>query len=209
VSYLLLFLIRGESGYFSIYLLMTALMPWTKREGLVLWLASAIAGALVLWKGKHNYRFWIRLGSSIGLYVVWRIFLAAVHATDGGDDFVALNLETIRHNAGRLVPIAGALLTEATRLENWSVFWLLVIVALAYRAVWRRDVAFSILSITFFVPIMICTSSYLLSSHQDYFWHIGTSLPRLLMQLVPVAWLLIALCLRASDQPVEFEKLSE
>jgi len=198
IGYLLLFLAAGESRHFYIYAASLALLPWTKREGSILWLVGGVAGALVLWRNKHSYRAWLILALTPLILLAWRVYLRVLQTFDL-DDFMAVSFGTLRLNAGRAIPIGRELLFEMVRLSNWSLFWLVVVAAFLYRVARRKDFCLLILFIAVFAPIALYASSYFFSGHKDYLWHIGTSLPRLLLQMVLVAWLVVALALRPPD----------
>lgn len=53
-------------------------------------------------------------------------------------------------------------------------------------------------------PMIAYASSYLFSSWPDYRTHIAASLPRLLLQLLPLGWLIIAATFRAQDRQSRF-----
>jgi hypothetical protein len=198
IGYLLSFLAAGEGRYFYVYAASLALLPWIKREGSILWLVGGLAGALVLWRNKHSYRAWIILALTPVILLAWQIYLKALHPVVV-DDFLALNFSTFRLNAGRAIPIGRELLIEMARLSDWSLFWLLVVTAFLYRFARRRDLCLLILFIAVVAPISVYAGTYVFSGHKDYFWHIATSLPRLLMQIVPAAWLVVALAMRPPD----------
>jgi hypothetical protein len=69
---------------------------------------------------------------------------------------------------------------------------LLAFVAAAVRGqVQRGGMIFALIA----TPLAFYCSTYLFSAWPDYIGHIESSLPRLLIQLIPTAWLLIALAL--------------
>lgn len=197
IGYLLLFLAAGEGRYFYVYAASLALLPWIKREGSILWLVGGLAGALVLWRNKQSYRAWLTLALTPLILLAWQIYLKARQTLDLDD--LVVNFSTLRLNAGRAIPIGQELLVEMLRPSNWSLFWLMVVAAFLYRLARRKDLCLLILFIAVFAPIAAYASTYIFSAHKDYFWHIATSLPRLLLQMVLVAWLVVALALRPPD----------
>ncbi|MEY2545320.1 MAG: hypothetical protein QOG48_437, partial [Verrucomicrobiota bacterium] len=80
----------------------------------------------------------------------------------------------------------------------WSIFWLLIAFAMIALCIRARTRTTAVLLWTFFAPLALYLGSYIFSAWPDYIAHIDTSLPRLLIQLTPVAWLIIALALRST-----------
>jgi hypothetical protein len=77
----------------------------------------------------------------------------------------------------------------------WDIFWLIVLLASVSILIRQRTVQAAMLFWLLLAPLGIYLASYLLSAWPDYIAHIDTSLPRLLIQLCPVGWLLIALAI--------------
>jgi hypothetical protein len=192
IFYLLRFSRDRSTDAMMIFIAISATLPWMKREGAILWCALAIAGALVIWQRRGLKTALLSVAPGILLIVLWTIFLAAVH-TLPPRDFVSVGLGM----TARVPGIARALFAELTDLPQWDIFWILVGFALAGIAFRQRSARALLLGWLFFAPLIAYCASYIFSAWPDYRVHIDTSLPRLLIQLTSVAWLLIALALRS------------
>lgn len=74
----------------------------------------------------------------------------------------------------------------------------------ALRFVWllfsARDDRLLILALSIAGPISIYAATYIFSGRADWKMHMGASLSRLLLHVVPVGWIAIALALRPPDR---------
>jgi hypothetical protein len=94
-------------------------------------------------------------------------------------------LEAYRLSTGSALRLA-----EITDTGLWSIFWLLVLVAVIYLLI-ARNFSRSL--------------TYVFSAWPSYTAHVTSSLPRLLLHVMPAAWLAIGLAL--SIAKTETEKL--
>jgi signal transduction histidine kinase len=120
--------------------------------------------------------------------------LNATHALQAAD-FLPFNLETFRTHLNRSLPLLSALVAEFYSLPTWSLFWFIVAVAFLYALPRMRDSGVVILLVSLIAPIVLYLSLYLFSSWPNYLDHVGLSISRLLMQVVPVGFLLIVLAI--------------
>lgn len=194
VGYLLLFL-QSDSKYdFRIYVTALALLPWLKREGLILWVIAALAGAAVLFVRKKP-RVWLFAflpGALIGL--AWTLYLRAVHV-QASQEFFPVSWRMVLENGGRLLVTWRTMLAEMANPQTWGMFWLMAAVALIYLLCSIRKLWVAVLLWSALIPVLAYTSIYIFSTTIDYVVHIKLSLSRLLMQVVPVFWLAIAAAL--------------
>lgn len=190
VGYLLLYISTGDLASFSLYAAALALLPWIKREGVVLWLLAAICGALTLYRSRGDRRRWLALVPGLLIIIAWNVYLAGVGA-GAPHDFMAANLTTLSEHIGRVGPICRSVLRELCCQDRWSILWLGLALAFAQQISQRRDAVLLISTITTLVPLGLYGCAYLFSAWPDYLAHIHDSLPRLLLQITPLALLVI------------------
>ncbi len=110
-------------------------------------------------------------------------------------DFVPVSFTAFRSHLDRIAPVFRELVEEMSIASHWSLFWLIVLLALVAAAtrgqIRRAAMLFGFMA----APLALYCSTYLFSAWPDYIGHIESSLPRLLIQLIPTAWLMIALAL--------------
>jgi hypothetical protein len=173
-------------------------IPWIKSEGVILWSWLALVG-LIVGLVRHRIRSMIiALLPGLFLIIAWRVYLKAMH-TLMPSDFARPTLELLTHNLNRLGPIFSIAFAEITEPTHWSIFWLLAFVAVVYLFAARK---FSrlLLAIGLLGPVLLYLLTYLFSAWPSYTAHMTSSLPRLLLQLMPAAWLAIGLALAQSQK---------
>ncbi|MDQ2824195.1 MAG: hypothetical protein M3R29_01965 [Verrucomicrobiota bacterium] len=191
VGYLLLTL-ASNSGNFRIYAACLALLPWLKREGAVLWLVAAMAGVVVILVRRRSRRQLFALLPGLLIIIGWAVYLRAMQATPP-EEFAPLSLAGFSANVGRLIPIWQRMLFHMADPDDWSIFWLLSAVAITYLIVRVRNLQCAILLGAIILPIVIYCSIYIFSTWPPYLHHVSSSLPRLLMHVVPILWIAIAM----------------
>lgn len=194
VAYLLCFENGGGPETFRIFGASLALLPWAKREGVILWGIGLICGAVILYEKRERLRsyFWLVPGAAI--IAGWTFFLRAMHATETGE-FLPVTFSSFVANLSRIFPIARMVLAEMSVTTRWSLFWpclALAFACLAARAN-RRQALW--LGFAIVMPIALEASAYLFSNWPDYAQHFQASFPRLLLHVVPLASLAIALAI--------------
>jgi hypothetical protein len=196
IGYLLLSL-SGNSKYeFRIFVASLVLLPWLKREGVILWLIAALAGVIVVLVRRRPRLLVAVLCPGALLIGGWPWYLRMVQV-EASQEFLPVSPAVWWQNAGRLLPTWGALLRDITNVETWGIFWLLASIALGYLLARLRKLESAVLLWAALLPILAYSSIYVFSTSVDYLVHIKLSLPRLLMQVVPVLWLAIASALAA------------
>jgi hypothetical protein len=194
IAYLLCFVREQQAHSFRLYLACLALLPWVKNDGTILWLSGALCGAAVIYWKKLPRLYLLWLPASLGIWLSWRLYLSIIGALAATD--FHLSLSTLSANSDRIVPIICALGLELVRLSDWSIFWVLVVPALILLLRRGSGLEFAILFTALVLPIAMYSSTYVFSIWPSYTAHVATSLSRLLLQLVPLGWLIIALALR-------------
>src|SRR5438045_8594099 len=82
---------RGNDVFFRLYAACLALLPWVKRDGLILWIVAAACGVFViLWTRKSPLSF-VAFLPGIVIICAWRLYLNAMHALQAVD-FLTLRL---------------------------------------------------------------------------------------------------------------------
>ena len=183
---------RDKEGFFRLYAACLALLPWIKRDGLILWAVAAVCGVLVILHKKKSAAAFLAFVPGITIICAWRLYLNSVHALQAAD-FLPFNLETFRSHLDRAQPLLSALLGELSNVSTWSLFWFVVAIAVLYCVPRIRSAGVGALVIALIAPIILYLSLYLFSSWPNYLEHVGLSISRLLMQVAPVGFLLIVL----------------
>ncbi len=183
---------QGNNVFFRLYAACLALLPWVKRDGLILWAVAAACGVFVILRTRKFPSSFLAFLPGIVIICAWRLYLNATHALQAAD-FLPFNLETFRTHLDRALPLLSALLAEFHSLPTWSLFWFIVAVAFLYSLPRMHDTSVLILLVALIAPIVLFLSLYLFSSWPNYLDHVGLSLSRLLMQVAPVGFLLIVL----------------
>ena len=192
IGYLLLWERSGNPAYFRLYVASLALLPWLKREGAILWLVAAVFGAGIIFWRKAGWRRLLGLLPGLLVIVAWQLYLRALGAAPA-HDFLPVSLVTLTSHLSRLWPTCGALFWEMSQTKRWSIVWLFAALAFIYRMLQSRDLGSFLLGSAIIAPLLLYSSTYLFSAWPNYLVHIEASLPRLLLQLTPLAWLAIAL----------------
>ncbi|MEP6810138.1 MAG: hypothetical protein ABI992_07830 [Chthoniobacterales bacterium] len=203
VGYLLLAGTSGETASWRLSALFLALLPWAKREGAILWLVVVIGGVVLVWRRRRSWQYQLWLLPGAGILLAWKIFLHRMKLT-ASDDFVPVTLATLQTNLPRAGTIARLLGEELIATSRWSIFWVLVALGFGVLLLRARDRQLLILASAIFAPMAAYAGAYFFSGWGDWVEHIHSSLTRLLLQLMPVAWLVIALAVSPPrDRPAE------
>jgi hypothetical protein len=194
LGYLLYSLGKNEPHSFVIYSSCLTLLPWIKREGAILWLILALLGLVASWRRRKLDVFILAIGPGLLLLGSWKLYLKLMHVVSPSE-FALPTLQILHDNVGRIVPIIRVLLAEMMQPSNWSIFWCLTGLALVYLLFLLRNMRSLILASAILLPIIIYSSTYLFSTWPSYTAHMTSSFPRLLLHVVPAAWLAIGLVL--------------
>ncbi|HET7227958.1 MAG TPA: hypothetical protein VFJ55_04900 [Chthoniobacterales bacterium] len=184
----------GDDVFFRLYAACMALLPWIKRDGLILWTVAAACGVFVILRTRKSPLCFFAFLPGIIIIGAWRVYLNTTHALQAAD-FLPFNLETFRTHLNRVLPLLSALLAEFYSLPTWSLFWFIVAVAFLYAVPRMRDPGVIVVLVALIAPIVLYLSLYLFSSWPNYLEHVGLSISRLLMQVAPVGFLLVVLAI--------------
>jgi hypothetical protein len=197
LGYLLLWLKTERREFLWIFATCLVLLPWIKREGIILWLVLVVIGLWSSWRIKHFRSFLVSLGPSVVLIVTWRIYLWSAHRSPASD-FAAPSLGLLARNCSRIPSISRLALIAVTDNGQWSIYWLVVAIAIVYLIVRWREAQNAIVALAVVVPILLYCATYTFSNWTNYQAHITSSFPRLLLQMVPAGCLAIAMVLPLS-----------
>jgi hypothetical protein len=170
---------------------MLTLIPWIKSEGVILW---ALLGfmSLVLPLRQRQIRLGIlSILPGLVLIVGWRFYLHVVH-TSRPSDFAQPSLQLLSRNLSRLGAITSAAFDELTETTHWSIFWALAFIAIVYLLT-SRQLSRIVVAIGVVTPLVLYLLTYIFSEWSSYTAHVTSSLPRLLLHIMPIAWLAIGL----------------
>ena len=189
VIYLVRFAVDGSSlPLFAVFL---AMLPWVKREGLILAAVLATALVWIAFQAGKAGRLPLALLPLVVVSCGWSIFLHSVHAS-ADHDFVPVSFTTAAQNVGRLPFIFSAMGLELLAVVRWTVFWPLAVVA-AFHVIWTRSLArWRLLPLIMVALLALYAGIYIFSAWPSLTLHLVTSVPRLLLPVAMPALLLIA-----------------
>ena len=200
LGYLLCSLEGDSRPALTAYAGLLTLIPWIKSEGLVLWLFLAVTG-LVVALDRHQVRlFTIAVVPGLMVIAGWRIYLKAMQAVPP-PDFARPGFELLKTNLNRLGAMSNIFWAEITDTSHWSIYWLLVLVAVIYLLLARR-LSKLLLVIGVLGPIILYWFTYVFSNWPSYTAHMTSSFPRLLLHVMPAGWLAIGLALAPSKSEI-------
>jgi hypothetical protein len=192
-GYLLVSLESDSRESRVIFTALLTLLPWVKSEGTILWSLLAVLNLIVaLDQGRWRLAI-LSILPGLLLIVGWRVYLHAMHSVLPSD-FARPTFQLLGENINRLGTIGQIALIELTDTGLWSIFWLLVLVAIIYLAL-ARSFPRLILIVGVVGPLLLYLLTYIFSAWPSYTAHVTSSLPRLLLQVVPAGWLAVGLAL--------------
>jgi hypothetical protein len=195
VGYLLCAL-RSEDAGASLPVLAGCLacLPWIKNEGAILWAVVAGVVAVLILAGRIPRRYLLALFPGLVVALAWRIFLWTLSAPSTSD-FLSINKETALANFQRLPSIYRVILAEVSTGQDWGIFWAVAALAFLFLIFRWRYLTERLLMVFIALPVALYSFTYVFSSWPHYLDHVASSIPRLLMQLVPVTMLGIGVAL--------------
>ena len=169
-------------------------MPLIKQEGIVLWAVVAVLAAIAVMVSHPRRLLWALLPGLV-LFAAWRVHLVLADTPRN----VAFDPSTrsLAENLGRVPVIVYETLQELRKPESWGLLWFAVV--LAAPAVLARRRTDAVLLVALVGPVALLSASYVVTNW-DLLAHIHGSLPRILVQVAPVAALVVALGLPEAAQ---------
>jgi hypothetical protein len=197
--FLSIFLRQNSSAALSFFVALAAVLPWIKREGVVLWFVVTACGAWIIWRRRGIFPALLSFLPGVCVIVGWQIYLKAMHVA-AAQDFDSIGLASLYANLYRVGPVLRTLLNEAATIEHWNLLWLATLMAFLCLIIRGRGQNALILAICTVTPIAFYCAVYLFSTWSDYLHHVGSSLPRLLLHVAPLSMLAIATALAPSSR---------
>ncbi len=157
----------------------------------LLWSVLAFLGFIVSWRRRKRAQFGISLLPGLFLIASWRAYLSFIHCVPSSEFSLSVSGKLTELGA-RIGPIARLLLLEVSNQTDWSIFWLAAALAIFYLAFRFYAMQSWILIGAVIAPIVLYCASYLFTTWSSYSAHVTSSLPRLLLQIVPASLLAIA-----------------
>jgi hypothetical protein len=188
IGYLLCSYRENWDDCFRIYAVCLALLPWVKREGIILWLIAAACGGFVILRGKLSPKLLLALLPGLGVAAGWRLYLTQLHAVSS-PDFMPLTFQTLIANVHRTGPILASFASEFMDTRPWGLFWFIIALATFYFVRQYRDARAVVLLFAIAAPVAAYASIYIFSDWPDYHRHLGLSIHRLLMHVAQLATL--------------------
>jgi hypothetical protein len=193
LGYLLCALESDLPFSFTAYAASLTLIPWIKSEGIILWGLLALIGVAAGLYQRRIRPAILSILPGLVLIIGWRFYLKAMHCVLPSD-FSQPTLNLLGHNLNRLGIIGSKAFAEATNTSDWSIFWLLTLVAIIYLCA-ARKLSRLLLAISVAGPIIVYPLIYVVSAWPSYTAHLTSSLPRLFLHVMLAAWLAIGLAL--------------
>jgi hypothetical protein len=206
IGYLLCACRSNDCQLFGIYAACLALLPWVKREGIILWLVAAVSGVFVVWRRKQSPARLLALLPGLFVIVVWRFYLLKVHAVSP-HEFVPVSVANLLSNIHRLGPIVGAFLNEFAQTGPWSLFWLLIATGCGYFVRQYRDIRSLVFFFALFAPIAVYSFIFIFSNWPNYLAQVALCSSRMLTDIVPLSCLTVSVALASGSlQPTGLRK---
>jgi hypothetical protein len=193
LGYLMLWFRTSDLRFIIVFAACSALLPWTKSEGIILWFVLVLLGFVLSLTKRRLAAFVISIAPGCALILAWRVYLKLVHLWPHSD-FARPSLGLLRDNFSRLGEIFAVFFVELSERGQWSIFWLLAAVAVMYLFASRKLERIAVASAVT-VPILLYSFTYVFSAWPSYTAHMTSSVPRLLLHVMPAGWLAIGLAL--------------
>src|SRR6266480_3810399 len=191
-----------NDAFFRLYAACLALLPWVKRDGVILWTVAAACGVFVILSTRKSSRSLLAFFPGLLIICGWHFYLSTMHALRPAD-FLPVNLETLSSHLYRIPPLLSAFLAEFYNLPTWSLFWFVVAIGVAHLLRRMGNPRVLVLLAALIVPIFLYLLIYVFSSWPSYLDHVGLSISRLLMHVAPVGFLvtILAVSSRSKKNP--------
>jgi hypothetical protein len=188
IGYLVLACERGEDDSLRIFAACLFLLPWVKRDGVILWLVAAFCGALVIWRGKRSPAFLLALLPGFILMAGWRVYLSRMQAISC-PEFLPLSFSSFCAHTDRIGPLISIFVSELLNSSRWGLFWLPVAIAVAYLCRRYRELSGIVLLVGMLTPLAIYPFIYVFSAWPNYIQHASLSVSRLFLHAAPLSLL--------------------
>jgi hypothetical protein len=202
IGFLLLYLQDADQAAWRCSALCIALLPWAKKEGSVLWLVAVLCAVGVLWRQRRSWSGLLWLLPGVFIMVAWRLFCVAVSLAPS-EEIGSFSFTRLVERLPRLGSILFLVRGELLDMNHWSIFWPLLLLAFVALAIRAREQRSLVLFFAIAVPIAVYTWSFFFSNWPDWEAHLTASISRLLLHVMPLAWLAVALAMRPPVVPAK------
>ncbi len=179
---------------------LAAALPWTKDEGMILWVCLLALAFLVL--GRPGWRGLLRLAApGAGVLLAWRAFVALT-PVETAAVFYPVSLGLLRERLYLWNEIGREMAKRALDIGDWGLLWMLFPVAAIF-ALWAHRSRRSFLLVgAAAAPLPFFALLYFFSMWDPVAVHVQSSFSRLLLPLslpaiVLIAWMTAGLMDRA------------
>ncbi len=200
VVYLLEYWRTGETEVLPLVAGLSAILPWVKLEGTILWLCLVLLAGVKAAKQKDWRAFLLIVLPGAALLGGWYVFLKMVQAS-ATKVYLPVTLGNLWANLGRGPVIAQSVVREMMNWRSWSLLWLAPLLALPLLKDKRCREPISALLGAVILPVVLYSSIYLFTAWNPFTLHIQASLSRLLTQLSPVVLLLLVMSIPGISRP--------
>lgn len=135
--YLLEFVVQGDRRILILSGVLAALLPWVKREGVILWVVLLVL-ALIVCLSRRDLRSISRFAlPGLVWIIIWRVFLYLEHATFQ-PEYLPVSFETLRTNVVRVPTIVRSVFSEMCDWKHWSLVWVIPVIGVFQCAIRRQ-----------------------------------------------------------------------
>lgn len=202
--FLLVFARDNSAGGLSIFVMLWAILPWIKREGMILWLVLAVCGTFVIWRRRGVPAAAASLLPGLAAIASWQIYLHAMHAR-AAQDFLPVTPANFASNFHRAGAICQSLIRALISTGQWNLLWFASVIAFLCLMLRNRNRETWMIVVCTVSPIILYSCTYFFSAWSDYQRHMDSSLPRLLLHVAPLSILAIAAALAPRQIPAANE----
>ena len=177
---------------------LAGLMLLVKREAVVYWVVIFVFIAGYYFLSRKTSRSSISSrqmlvfpAAAVLIAGSWFLLLQITEVEQGS--FESPSLDLLFDRSARLAVIARSLFRELfLNFGAWGILWYLFVGTTIWK--WRRLSSPSVLLpwISVVFPVLLLNLSFVFSTWDEYTLHIDTALSRLILHVVPLAWLFIA-----------------
>ena len=174
-----------------------ALVIWVKREGSIFWIVAAIYIAVYVFVRADSrqikttiQKLVIFAGPALVIAGPWLLYLGLNDFPD--TDFNSIGLVEFFANSSRIPTIVNYLIDEFFSIRSMGIVWILFAIVTIWR---RRDLTRPgplFLWIFTIIPLLLLNAAFVFTSWKPFTLHLDNAVDRLVMQVVPLAWLFVA-----------------
>lgn len=177
-----------------VYLLLSLFIAsglfWIKKEGIILFGIYSLVFIFACFKFKvRKYIWWLFVFSTP--FIMWFLLLRFYQVS--GVDFVTPSLLYLKNNLQRIIEISVFIRRFLKFMPFWGLFWVIFVLLFIYRIKKIKDLSLFVLILFIGIPLIVYPSLFIFSTWIPYYEHVRTSLPRLILQVYPLAYVLFVM----------------